>query len=567
MLMPKNILATQGSEIQPSLLAEPPEREGGEKFSTLMAYFQQPDLSNMPQAQRHAEELSTIQFGNSMNGEETLNLQDMLKELVEQAEALSQALDQIPEAATAPTHYAQPAPPNEEMLTEAQQGQSDAPVSLVNELTQLVQQLEQVMETLPAQGMASQSRENTSAMQDVSSVEAVEASSASFAALFAMDATSEDLVSQKVDTGVRGRSALPVADMGASSVPGLQQRLAKLTAQLQQLEQRIGVQENQPAVSFAQAASAAADEAHVLEGELEYPAISKAQGEAIRTVLARLQQYLAQNDSAVNTRLSARQQAEQALAERVSQRVLLSEAQSGAAPLHLLETSVQQSGMSGVLSGLRWQPTFWEKPSFKPAAPLQAELAVRVDDDTMQLRPEEGEAETQAQTGFSGRGAEGAAVRNGMAQPALAQSTLALPVKHPQWGERLAQRVLFLAQNNQQLAQIRLNPAHLGPIQIKMKLDQDQAVQVSLHAHHALTRDAIEQAIPRLREMFAQQGLTLGDIQVQADAQGHAQAFAQMRREASAFGMQVGHASESEDENRMAPVIQVRQDGLIDHFV
>ena len=253
--------------------------------------------------------------------------------------------------------------------------------------------------------------------------------------------------------------------------------------------------------------------------------------------------------------------------EHITQGAFAGKAKLGAEPSRLLDTLMQPGAMPGAMNSLRWQSALGEKPALNPMTRLQTALAAQVDGDGMLLQSEEGEEASQAQSGYSSRGMEGAASRGGSGHSVLAQSTLSLPVKHPQWGEQLAQRVLFLAQNNQQLAQIRLNPAHLGPIQIKMKLDQDQAVQVSLHAHHALTRDAIEQAVPRLKEMFAQQGLTLGDIQVQADAQGHAQAFAQMRREASAFGMQAGHTSESEDENSMVPVTQVRQDGLIDHFV
>lgn len=163
-----------------------------------------------------------------------------------------------------------------------------------------------------------------------------------------------------------------------------------------------------------------------------------------------------------------------------------------------------------------------------------------------------------------GSGERGAAVGSGRL---LAPITL--PLRHPQWGEQLAQRVMVLAQSNQNLAQIRLHPAHLGPIQIKLKMDADSGVQVSLHAHHALTREAIEQAVPRLRELFQQQGLMLGDVTVQPDEQGHAQAFAQARREQSGHSAQAAttETEQSSHDAQHQRTVIYRIDGLVDQFV
>lgn len=198
----------------------------------------------------------------------------------------------------------------------------------------------------------------------------------------------------------------------------------------------------------------------------------------------------------------------------------------------------------------------FQKVSSQPVVETETRLT---DDAGDQASPQNGQGSPTAQI-LSAKG--------GLMQPSVMQTTLALPVRHPQWGDQLAQRVLFLAQNSQQLAQIRLHPAHLGPIQVKMKLEQDQSVQVSLHAHHALTREAIEQAVPRLRELFAQQGLSLGEIQVQADAEGHAQAFAQMRRaQQHTAGAESGHANNGVEEASTYVLSHVQQQGLIDHFV
>ena len=184
-----------------------------------------------------------------------------------------------------------------------------------------------------------------------------------------------------------------------------------------------------------------------------------------------------------------------------------------------------------------------------------------MEDMADQDQSSEGQEERMAQSGTE-RAAGSGTMR--------AVASITLPLRHPQWGAQLAQRVMLLAQNNQNLAQIRLNPAHLGPIQVKLKMEADSGVQVSLHAHHALTREAIEQAVPRLRELFQQQGLTLSDVTVQPDERGHAQAFADARRDqngqSSSSSLESARVEEDEGPQAVRPALY-RVNGLVDQFV
>jgi flagellar hook-length control protein FliK len=63
------------------------------------------------------------------------------------------------------------------------------------------------------------------------------------------------------------------------------------------------------------------------------------------------------------------------------------------------------------------------------------------------------------------------------------------------------------------VATIRMNPPELGPIEVKVNLNHDQA-SVQFVSHAVQVRDALEQSIPRLREMLEQSGFTLVDSQV-----------------------------------------------------
>jgi flagellar hook-length control protein FliK len=91
------------------------------------------------------------------------------------------------------------------------------------------------------------------------------------------------------------------------------------------------------------------------------------------------------------------------------------------------------------------------------------------------------------------------------------------------WNSELGNRIVWMTRNDQQLARIRLNPPHMGPIEVKVSVHQDSA-NIVFSAHHAPARDAIEAAIPRLREMMAEQGFGSTNVDISGQgASGHEQ--------------------------------------------
>ncbi|MGB5347922.1 MAG: flagellar hook-length control protein FliK, partial [Woeseia sp.] len=117
--------------------------------------------------------------------------------------------------------------------------------------------------------------------------------------------------------------------------------------------------------------------------------------------------------------------------------------------------------------------------------------------------------------------------------PPPALQTLPIPVTDNAWGEALGARVAVLAGQKLTSAEIRLNPAELGPLRVEIKVDDGNA-QVNFTALHAVTREAIEQALPRLRELLAAEGLNLTGANVseqglRRDAGGHEQSGGQQR--------------------------------------
>jgi flagellar hook-length control protein FliK len=71
----------------------------------------------------------------------------------------------------------------------------------------------------------------------------------------------------------------------------------------------------------------------------------------------------------------------------------------------------------------------------------------------------------------------------------------------------------MMVEQGKHTASLRLSPEHLGPLEIQISMHDDQA-SVYFGAAHADTRAALESALPKLREMFAAQGLSLVDAGV-----------------------------------------------------
>ena len=89
------------------------------------------------------------------------------------------------------------------------------------------------------------------------------------------------------------------------------------------------------------------------------------------------------------------------------------------------------------------------------------------------------------------------------ATPAVAQ--VSTPVGAPAWAHELADRISVLVNQNLTHAQIKLAPADLGPIEVRIALADGQA-NVSFTTHSHLTSEALQAAAPRLREALHAQG-------------------------------------------------------------
>lgn len=108
------------------------------------------------------------------------------------------------------------------------------------------------------------------------------------------------------------------------------------------------------------------------------------------------------------------------------------------------------------------------------------------------------------------------------ASPNPVERSVATPVHERHWPQALAAQVLILSNERVQAATLRLSPAHLGPLEVHIDL-QDANVNVTFTAAHVETRVALEQAMPQLRAVLAGAGLTLSQATVQQQARRESQ--------------------------------------------
>jgi flagellar hook-length control protein FliK len=84
------------------------------------------------------------------------------------------------------------------------------------------------------------------------------------------------------------------------------------------------------------------------------------------------------------------------------------------------------------------------------------------------------------------------------------------------WDKALGHYVLNIAQQNLSQAELRLYPPELGALEVRVSLSQGEA-SVAFASPDATVRDALEAAVPRLRQMFTETGLTLAAVTVSPD--------------------------------------------------
>lgn len=153
------------------------------------------------------------------------------------------------------------------------------------------------------------------------------------------------------------------------------------------------------------------------------------------------------------------------------------------------------------------------------------------------------------------------------AQPVVAhlQDKLTPAVGTPAWDQALGQKVVWMVAGEHQSASLTLNPPDLGPLQVVLNVSHSTAT-ATFSAAQPEVRQALEAALPKLREMLGDAGIQLGQASVNSGAanqQGTAD------RHTAHGGQRTSHADNASEApvriGRVQPAASGR--GLVDTFV
>ena len=90
---------------------------------------------------------------------------------------------------------------------------------------------------------------------------------------------------------------------------------------------------------------------------------------------------------------------------------------------------------------------------------------------------------------------------------------IAAPLGSNDWANEFSQKISWISTQQNHVAELRLNPPNLGPLDVVLKISDNHATALFASPHGAV-REAVENALPKLREILADNGIMLGNTTV-----------------------------------------------------
>lgn len=132
-----------------------------------------------------------------------------------------------------------------------------------------------------------------------------------------------------------------------------------------------------------------------------------------------------------------------------------------------------------------------------------------------------------------------------------------LALTEPAAAQQLKDRVMVQIQQKLQTAEVQLHPEDLGSMQIKLNLQQDQ-LSVQFVVQQSVAKEALEQQMPKLRELLEQQGIALSEGQVEQRQSGSQQEQRQARS---------GQSAGDESDLKVTQSVQMKvSDRMVDFY-
>lgn len=148
------------------------------------------------------------------------------------------------------------------------------------------------------------------------------------------------------------------------------------------------------------------------------------------------------------------------------------------------------------------------------------------------------------------------------ARPGIVSAGVQPSVGSPEWSQAMSQRIMWLANRGISAAELQLNPRDLGPVDVRINVNGDQAT-VQFSSQHAAVREALESSVVRLREMMESSGLNLADVDVSDQSQSEQ---AQAEAGDGSRGGGVGETDDGEGSTESVVSQRVETEGLVDFY-
>lgn len=244
----------------------------------------------------------------------------------------------------------------------------------------------------------------------------------------------------------------------------------------------------------------------------QQPATAANQGSApVRTVQSAAESAVAQ--SSVTTNATAQSDSAAAPVMVAPQQVLAqAESQGPQAPLSTISAGIKQMEVTGT-DEVRKAVSLEVKPKAGEAEKSLVATTSSSESSPSQTVQHGQNSQTQPQVADSrAPAAETTLRREPQNLPHLKLASQEAPAE-------LHQKVNVMLAEKLQQAEIQLDPLGLGKMKIQIQMGADSQANVHFVVQHGQTREMLEQAMPRLRDMLAGQGIQLGQTQVQQQSQ------------------------------------------------
>ena len=166
--------------------------------------------------------------------------------------------------------------------------------------------------------------------------------------------------------------------------------------------------------------------------------------------------------------------------------------------------------------------------------------------------------------GAASASASAGEARRELSQPALPTASLPHAPGSSRWADGLGERVAWMLDTRNHVAELRLTPPELGRLDVRIAVSGSEA-SIQFSAPSAAVREAVDAALPRLREMLEADGLSLAH----ADVSDHGQDTAG-RRAAPEDGPAPRSGTGGEGGDAADPhavtLVPLARAGLIDHY-